>query len=90
MTDTLSERMAELLSQSPNPRQEMAEVVALLESSGFSVSPRRGSPAEFSWDLFQAAPKLLWAAEKANYDPAVAESPEDLILRLLPGDGHLE
>ncbi len=29
-------------------------------------------------------------AVKANFRPEVAENPEDMILRLLPSDGHLD
>ncbi len=86
--DSLSERMAELLSQSENPQQEMAVVENLLERDGFLVSPRRKSPAMFSRDVFEGARSLVRAAEQLHYDPASAESAEDMVLRLLPSDGH--
>ena len=88
--DSLSERMAELLSQSENPQQEMAVVENLLERDGFLVSPRRKSPAMFSRDVFEGARSLVRAAEQLHYDPASAESAEDMVLRLLPSDGHLD
>lgn len=90
MTDILSERMAELLSQSTHPRQEMTVVDNLLENSGLLVSPRMESPATFSRDVFEGARSLVRAAEQLHYDPASAESAEDMVLRLLPSDGHLD
>ena len=42
-------------------------------------------------DLFQNGPGLRMAemAVEKGLDPANAESPTDLLLRLLPGDNHL-
>ncbi len=96
MKDRLSSRMESLLLNLPRAEQQdqMAECVRVLEASDFETSsPDRSSPERFARDLLQNGPSATRLAELAvrqKFNPASAESPEDLILRLLPSDGHLE
>lgn len=50
-------------------------------------------PEIFTRDLLESRSAVKWLAElaiEAKFNPASAESPDDLILRLLPSDGHLD
>jgi hypothetical protein len=86
----LRQRMAELLASSPDPGAEMLECNRLLSES-LDVSPPTDSQRSFLDNLFSngTGQKLASLAAQFQVDPANAESPSDLILRLLPSDGHL-
>jgi hypothetical protein len=95
MRETLAEKMSALLSAEPTPDQQsqMSAVVNLLEDNGFPAGdPNMTSPAAFSRDLFLtgALGQLVENAIETKFDPEGAETPEDLVLRLLPSDGHLD
>jgi hypothetical protein len=95
MRERLSESMTALLKElsSEERSYQMSAVVNLLEDNGFPVAnPDRTDPKKFSQELFLRGGLSTFVdlAVKANFRPEVAENPEDMILRLLPSDGHLE
>ena len=95
MRERLAQRLVEMLSASPLSEQngQMFAVESLLENNGFPVGePSRKNPRAFARDLFLsgALATLVEMALEADYSPETAESPEDMILRLVPSDGHLE
>jgi hypothetical protein len=58
----------------------------------FQSNPRRDNPVVFSRDLLEdSCIKMLLKKDEDNGKNALgAESPTDLVLRILPSDGHLE
>ena len=95
MRESLAQKMSALLSAEPpqEQREQMSAVVRLLEDNGYPTgAPATSNPQKFSSDLFLtgALPRLVENAIATNFDPEGAETPEDLVLRLLPSDGHLD
>lgn len=82
----LSKMLAELPTADRKAEMSECERVA---NGHLNASPRRESPEQFSEDLVSGLRTLI--EKDSKYRNAVnAESPTDLVLRLLPSDGHLE
>lgn len=91
MKESLIDRLTELLQQEPKPRSAMVECDRLAEKTGYLTrSPDHSSPEAFSRDLIEGMRVMVDQAMEQEYDPQTAESAEDLVLRLLPSDGHLD
>jgi hypothetical protein len=94
MRDQLRDRMRVLLQESDDPQAEMFECSDLIfEWRGWG--PQTDSQKIFLDDLFSdpTGRELADLAIGAEVDPANAETPTDLIHRVmirLPSDGHLE
>lgn len=86
--------LSRLLQNSPDQDEEMNAVSSLLsENDLLDGQPNLSSPQTFADSVFpesQMGQTLARYAINFNVDPSKAESPEDLILRLLPSDGHLD
>ena len=91
MREALEDRMLVLLNQSEDPEPEMDQLAHLVWEA-FQATPSRANPKEFSRGLFEDGPgtRMSEMALKNKLDPELAESAEDLLLRLLPSDGHLD
>lgn len=91
MREALEDRMLVLLNQSEDPEPEMDQLAHLVWEA-FQATPSRANPKEFSRGLFEDGPgtRMSEMALKNKLDPESAESAEDLLLRLLPSDGHLD
>lgn len=93
MEAEIESRLAQLLNDTPEPDQQAAMLECVRLANGYlSVDPSRDSPEEFSSDLMsdQGIKRLVQKAEAQGFNPGSAESPSELILGLLPSDGHLE
>lgn len=95
--EQLADRMQTLLTEAGKDRgREMKAVLRLLDEAGIEVGDvSQESPEEFSRELFLETgwdrPRLVQLGENLDpYNLRGAESPEDLILRMIPSDGHLE
>jgi len=77
-------------------RDQMRECERLLEEASMypmTTDLELDDPAQWSIDHFLANPYTIPLVEEAMRNPRSvdsAESPEDLVLRLLPSDGHME
>jgi hypothetical protein len=93
--DQVIEHLTKMLNDLPEPyrREAMVEVEALAYHNNLETedpSLNKSSPEAFVQDLMTSR-VLVRLLMKDEYRSAVhAESPEDMILRLLPSDGHLE
>lgn len=96
MSERLADKMERLIRTTPPEERpyQMKECERLLEDAGFLIgSPRNETPRAFAQDLFLTNPgttPLVQQAIKMQFNPESAETPDDLILRLLPSDGHLD
>jgi len=95
MRELLTDRMEMLLLEIPKDQRafQMKECERLCWEAGMEPGSPRQSPREFAQDLLLTNPETIALAEMAvekGFNPEVAETPDDLILRLLPSDGHLE
>lgn len=87
--------LAKLLKALPQEDWEsnMSECLSLLDEAGIEtdLQPER-DPQEFARDLFSssALSPLLENALRLNQTPAGCLSPDELMQRLLPADGHLD
>jgi hypothetical protein len=94
--EQLSARLAQLLKElDPEDRKDtMSDIETTLRDAsllGWGSIPSQKTPEAFSQDLFRmTAPWLMNTAEEQGYDGTSAESPMDLVLRLMPSDGHLD
>lgn len=88
--DEVSECLTSLLASLPKAEQarEMWECESMASQSGYLNSPpRMDSPEKFSNDLFNDPGMAMLARKDETYRNALgAESPSDLVLRLLPSD----
>ena len=85
MLDKLKGRMLELLQASPDPDREMAEIRRDLDRD-FQVQASAQDFQAFVDQMFLDGPGLRMArqAVEQGMDPADAETPTDLLQRLLP------
>jgi hypothetical protein len=92
MTEQLTERLAQLLTSLPKEEREYQEqeVNRLLWEAGFQPATMSETPMEFAEEVFQRNPSLPSPERMRTIQPSGAETPDDLILRLLPSDGHLD
>ncbi|WP_408093434.1 hypothetical protein [Rhodoplanes sp. SY1] len=91
----LSKRMLTLLSEldPEGQAEEMREVERLLSESGYlTAGLDRSSALAFIGSLTDQPEFRALAGRRPVFDvrSEAAESPSDLILRMLPSDGHLE
>jgi hypothetical protein len=97
MCDLLAESLEDMLHQLPRPEQveQMREIERLLWEYSDPGHLRWDSPRKFAADLFLTSwaswPLVQNALQRGeDWNPALHESPLDLVLSLLPSDGHLE
>ena len=92
--DEVSERLTSLLKELPKAEQseQMDELERWAFDSGyFNSNPRRNSPELYSFDLFtDPGMAELVNLDSENRNAVGAEDPVDMVLRLLPSDGHLD
>jgi hypothetical protein len=92
--DEVSTHLRKLLSGLPKAEQaaEMDECESVASASGYlNSTPRDESPERFTHDLFaDSGMKMLVEKDSENRNAIGAESPSDLVLRLMPSDGHLD
>jgi len=92
--ERISESLRQLLQpmEPPDQQEQYQEILDLLDRESLLDSyPSRRTPAEFARQLFSPNrnPQLAYLAKQAR-PPQGADSPLDLVLALLPSDGHLE
>lgn len=91
MLDALQAKMTALLLELPTSERlpAMAECEQLANGN-LQAELTRSSPQAWAADLMSqpGLKRLAKAAERSGTNPQFAESPQDLILRLLPSDGH--
>lgn len=88
----LSSRMATLLKETPKQERAaaMAAVVSrLYQADLLNRQPQSQDPVQFSLELFQST-KLLEPDQMKLQSIKGAESPEDMVERLLPSDHHMD
>jgi hypothetical protein len=92
MTEQLTERLAQLLTSLPTAEREWQEqeINRVLTEASFQQVTMSRTPMEFAEELFQRNPSLVSPERMRAFPPSGAEAPDDLILRLLPNDGHLD
>ena len=90
MKVALIDRLAELLTDSDSPENDQQEIETLLLDANLNYPSTRKPPKAFAEEVFELNPSLVEMAARKQLDPEDAENPQDLILRLLPSDGHLE
>ena len=90
--DEVTNKLAGLLSDLPKADQESEMASCEMAANGYlNGSPSRESPAAFSNDLFSDPSMANLVAKDANSRNALsAESPSELVLNLMPSDGHLD
>lgn len=92
--DEVSTKLSGLLAELPKAERdsEMAECQSAAESSGFlNSTPRTDSPQTFVQDLLSdPGMSRLVEQDSKNKVALSAESPSELVLNLLPSDGHLD
>lgn len=85
--EKLSDRLAVLLKQEPNPRAAMEAIASRLSEEGLSqYSPRRNeTPDQFALNVIEANPEMREiVAEMPLPNLGVIETADELISRLLP------
>ena len=90
MRDQLRERLKELLAESQDPTSDMEECSRLL-SRDLDMNVQTSDEQEFLRDMLGngVGAKLANLAIQSKMNPESAETPVDLVLRLLPSDDHL-
>jgi hypothetical protein len=91
--DRVEKHLTELLRDLPPEDQVPAMLEVERTADEYLQSqPSHRSPEAFSQDLMsdQSIRSLVRRSQHSGLNPQFAESPLDLILRLLPSDGHLE
>lgn len=92
--DELANRLTLLLGELParDRLSSMDECETQAFNSGYLTStPNSDNPSQFAYTLFaDPGMRLLAARDAARRNAAHAESAIDLVLRLLPSDGHLD
>lgn len=90
--DEVTKKMTELLSGLPSA-DRLSEMDDLEEMAGdyLATDPRRSSPAQYSADLFADPSMSTLVRQDSELKRAVrAETPSEMVERLIPSDGHLE
>lgn len=94
MQERLAARLEAMLSELPPDQREatMMDCETILENGGIATgNPSRKTPRGFSRSLFLSNPSVAaLVAKTKDLNPNNAESPQDLILALLPSNGHLD
>lgn len=92
-SDRIVDQLAKKLSALPpeEMRQQMRECLRLVRETGVDSAARLSDPPEkFAQMLMRDFPWQWGATAEKLRRAAAAESPESLILSLLPSDGHLD
>lgn len=89
MLDALSDRLATLITESDNPKEEMREIERRLMEADLLqyVPPGSVSPTEFANVVVRDNPQLMDLMPDHGVmvdDPQAIESPDELISLLLP------
>jgi hypothetical protein len=90
--DEVTNKLTELLKAIPaSDRAEEMDEMEATAGEYLNLTPRRDRLWEYSLDLF-SDPNMreLVSRDKELRNVVNAESPVDMILRLIPSDGHLE
>jgi hypothetical protein len=92
MLDRMSDRMAELLSNDPDWREEASLIEDILDRSDFFVLPEGTTPKAWCQSLFQTVALSRLADRMIDYGmaPEGFERALDVILNVLPSDHHLD
>lgn len=94
MQRKLASRLVVLLRESPDQQEDMSRVYQLLsEADLLPTAPDMDSPEEFAQEAIgdnRALRKIVARAAALEMDPDSAQNAEDLVLRLLPSDSHLD
>lgn len=93
MLARLSDRLAALLKNDPDWKDQAEEIEAALDRADLQVDPDKTSPQAFARSLFLASPRLAVLAERAlknKVDLYAVDDPFELVNNLLPSDHHLD
>src|ERR1700731_1417419 len=92
MRDRMSNRMAELMSNDPDWREEASQIEEMLDRSEIFVLPEGTTPKAGGQSLFQTPglSRLAWTMIDYGMEPEGFDRPLDVILNVLPSDHHLD
>jgi hypothetical protein len=90
MLDRMSNRMAELMAEDPDWRDEASEIEGWLDESNIFALPEGATPKEWCRSLFETSALSHLAQRMIDWgmEPEVFDRPLDIILNVLPSDHH--
>jgi hypothetical protein len=92
MLDRMSARMAELMANDPDWREEASQIEEMLDRSDIFVLPEGTTPKAWCESFFQTPALSHLARRMVDYgmEPEGLDRPLDVILNVLPSDHHLD